>query len=142
MARNPAPWCKGFHCWRALGFQNEWDLTWLGRQAGYLNDTAYPTHTGNSVLTGHAYLSSGLPGPFVNLSLLRYGDEIIVHLSNQRYVYQVRENKLLPPRDVSLFKHQEYSWLTLITCKDYDERTKNYLYRVVASAILVRRELE
>jgi mucin-19 len=125
-----------------LDSQNEWDLTWLANQAGYLNNTAYPTHQGNSVITGHAYLPTGRPGPFVNLQSLRYGDEIIVHLSGQRYIYHVRENKVLSPKDETIFKHQDYPWLTLVTCKNYDEKTNSYSHRVVVGAILVRIEWE
>ena len=125
-----------------LGADKEWDLSWLGDHIGYLDGTAYPTHTGNSVLTGHVYLPNGLPGPFINLNQLRYGDPVIVHLGGQRYTYQVRENQLLSPSDASVFKHQEYTWLTLVTCKDYDAKTKSYLRRVVVGAVLVRVENE
>ncbi len=121
-----------------LNANKEWDLTWLGDQAGYLNGTAYPTHTGNSVLTGHVYLPSGLPGQFAHLENLSYGDEIIIHLANQRYVYQVRENKVLLPKDASVFRHQDYPWLTLVTCKDYDEKKRTYSYRVAIGAVLVK----
>ncbi|HVN15352.1 MAG TPA: sortase, partial [Anaerolineales bacterium] len=120
-----------------LDSQNEWDLTWLSEQAGYLNGTAYPTHAGNSVLTGHVYLANGVPGPFFNLSKLRYGDQIIVHLAGQSYIYQVRENRVVSPKDISVFKHQDYPWLTLVTCKDYDASTNTYLYRVAVGAVLV-----
>ncbi|MFN2275277.1 MAG: hypothetical protein ACK2TX_10565, partial [Anaerolineales bacterium] len=41
-----------------------WDLTWLWNNVGFLQGTAYPTHPGNTVLTGHVVLPSGLPGPF------------------------------------------------------------------------------
>jgi mucin-19 len=121
-----------------LNAKKEWDLTWLGNQAGYLNDTAYPTHAGNSVLTGHVYLPSGLPGPFLHIDSLRYGDEIIVHLADQRYVYQVRDNRVLAPNDASIFRHQELPWLTLVTCKDYNEKTKSYSHRVAVGAVLVK----
>lgn len=121
-----------------LDSQNEWDLTWLSNQAGYLNGTAYPTHSGNSVLTGHVYLADGLPGPFFNLSKLRYGDQIIVHLAGQSYIYQVRENRVVSPTNTSVFKHQDYPWLTLVTCKDYNESTKTYLHRVAVGAVLVK----
>ncbi len=121
-----------------LDSKNEWDLTWLSNQAGYLNGTAYPTHAGNSVITAHVYLADGLPGPFFNLSKLRYGDQIIVHLAGQSYIYQVRENRVISPKDISVFKHQDYPWLTLVTCKDYDEATDTYLRRVAVGAVLVK----
>jgi LPXTG-site transpeptidase (sortase) family protein len=125
-----------------MGSDSEWNVTWLGNQVGYLNGTAYPTRAGNSVLTGHAYTENGLPGPFIKLNQLRYGDQIVIHLADQRYIYEVRENRILSPQDASVFKHQTYPWLTLVTCKDYNERTKSYQHRVVIGAVLVRIEPE
>ncbi len=55
-----------------------WDLTWLSRQAGWLEGTAYPTLDGNSVLTAHVYLPNGQPGPFIDLGKLSWGQEIAV----------------------------------------------------------------
>ncbi len=121
---------------------NTWDVTWLGGDVGYLNGTAFPTWVGNSVLTGHVYLSNGLPGPFVNLHTLQWGDQIIVHLAGQKYIYQVREDKVLAPDDTSVFKHEDSPWLTLITCKDYNAAANTYAHRVVVTAVLVKVEPE
>ncbi len=118
----------------------EWDLTWLADQAGWLEDTAYPTHDGNSALTAHVYLSNGAPGPFVHLSDLRYGDQIIVHLGGQKYVYEVRQTQAVPPYSLYALRHEKLSWLTLITCKSYDEKTGEYLYRVIVRAVLIKVE--
>jgi LPXTG-site transpeptidase (sortase) family protein len=120
----------------------DWNLTWLGGQVGYLAGTAYPTHDGNTGLTAHAYLADGSPGPFVDLNKLRYGDQIIVHLDGQRYIYEVRENKLVRPNDLSVLKHEEYPWLTLLTCKTYNESAEAYQYRAAVRAVLVKVENE
>jgi large repetitive protein len=120
--------------------QANWDLTWLGNQSGYLDGTAYPTHPGNSGITGHAYLADGTPGPFAKLDQLRYGDLIIIHLDGQRYIYEVRQNQLVTPNDLTALKHEDYPWLTLITCKNYSETAKDYLYRVVVRAVQVKVE--
>lgn len=121
---------------------DDWNLTWLGNQAGYLEDTAYPTHAGNTGITAHAYLADGTPGPFVDLSKLHYGDQIIIHMGGQRYLYEVRENKLIRPNEASVLKHEEHPWLTLITCKNYNETTGDYQYRVSVRAVLVKVENE
>jgi LPXTG-site transpeptidase (sortase) family protein len=120
----------------------DWNLTWLGDQAGYLAGTAYPTHAGNTGITAHAYLADGRPGPFVDLNKLRYGDQVIVHIKGQRYIYEVRENKLVRPNDPFVLKHEEHPWLTLITCKTYNEVTGDYQFRVVVRAVLVKVETE
>ena len=95
-------------------------MSWLGNQAGWLEGSAFPSWNGNSVLTGHVYGSNGLPGPFVNLNEFKYGDKIIVHAYGQKYTFEVRANTVVEPNDASVFKHEEKSWLTLVTCKEYD----------------------
>jgi large repetitive protein len=102
-----------------------------------LEGSAFPSWNGNSVLTGHVYLSNGLPGPFVNLSGLKYGDKIIIHAYGQKYTFEVRTNDVVRPNDTSVMKHEEKSWLTLVTCKEYDEKTNTYRKRVVVRAVLV-----
>ena len=119
--------------------KNEWNLSWLADNAGWLESTAYPTHSGNSAITAHTMLASGMPGPFAKLDTLSYGDQIIVHLDGQKYIYEVRENKQVRPKEVnSVLKHEEYPWLTLITCKTYNEATREYTYRSVVRAVLVK----
>ena len=115
-----------------------WDVTWLGQQVGWLQGTAFPTWQGNSVVTGHVYLPNGKPGPFVDLSKLRFGNQVIVHAFGQRYIYEVRTNRVIMPGDMSPFKHEEKAWLTLLTCKGYDEGSDTYKYRVEMQAVLVK----
>ncbi len=115
----------------------EWDVSWLANQAGWLEGSAFPSWSGNSVLTSHVYGSNGLPGPFVNLNKLRYGDKIIIHAYGRVYTYEVRANTVVEPNDASVFKHEEKSWLTLVTCKEYDEKANAYRKRVVVRAVLV-----
>ena len=114
-----------------------WDVTWLGKQAGWLEGSAFPAWSGNSVLTGHVYDSNGLPGPFVNLSRLKYGDRILIHAYGQKYIFEIRANQVVAPNDTSAFKHEEKPWITLVTCKEYDEKTNTYRKRVVVRAVLV-----
>jgi thermitase len=117
---------------------NIWDVSWLENQAGWLNGTAFPTHAGNSVMSAHVYDASGNPGPFVHLDTLVWGDQVIVHAFGQDYVYSVRESKLVAPEAVSsVITHEEYPWLTLITCQGYDEVSNSYRRRVVVRAVQV-----
>ena len=118
--------------------KREWNLTWLNNEAGWLETTAFPTHSGNSALTAHTTLPNGQPGPFAQLGSLSYGDQVIVRLGGQKYIFEVRENKQVKPSEVnSVLKHEEYPWLTLITCKSYNETTGQYTYRTVVRAVLV-----
>jgi LPXTG-site transpeptidase (sortase) family protein len=115
-----------------------WDLTWLWDQAGWLEGTAYPTHAGNSAITAHVYLPNGQPGPFLNLANLRWGDQIIIHLAGQRYIYEVRQVRQVSPYSLSPLAHQELPYLTLITCREYDPTTHSYRYRIVVQAVLMK----
>jgi LPXTG-site transpeptidase (sortase) family protein len=117
--------------------EDGWDLTWLWDQAGYLEGTAFPGTAGNSVITAHVYLPDGLPGPFANLNTLRWGDRIFLSFNGQRYTYEVRTNTSVLPADTSPFRHEELSWLTLVTCLGYDSKTDTYRYRQVARAVLI-----
>jgi LPXTG-site transpeptidase (sortase) family protein len=116
-----------------------WDVKWLDGQAGWLSGTAFPTWAGNSVLTGHVYDSNGLPGPFIDIDDLGYGDTIIVHAWGQQYVYEVREMTEVDPNDTSVItQHEELPWLTLVTCRGYDPVTNNYRYRYIVRAVQVK----
>jgi LPXTG-site transpeptidase (sortase) family protein len=118
-----------------------WDITWLWDQAGYLEGTAFPTWAGNSAITAHVYTPDGLPGPFVDLGKLSYGDQVIIHAYGQRYIYEVRSNRKVSPQ-ANVFGHEEYPWITLITCQGYNEASDSYRYRVVVQAVQVRVEPE
>jgi LPXTG-site transpeptidase (sortase) family protein len=116
----------------------EWDVSWLGNQAGWLNGSAYPTWAGNSVMTGHVFDAFGQPGPFVHLSWLWYGDKIIVHAGGAQYVYEVREVAQVAPNAItSVLKHEDKAWVTLVTCRGYDEASNSYKYRILVRAVLV-----
>jgi LPXTG-site transpeptidase (sortase) family protein len=116
-----------------------WDTTWLDRNIGWLNGTAYPTWDGNSVLTGHVFDSNGKPGPFVNLKSLKYGDQIIIHMNGEMYIFEVRKTKLVRPETTGFaLEHLEGgSFLTLITCQGYNEQASNYRFRRVVRAVLI-----
>ncbi len=116
---------------------NGWDLTWLWNQAGWLEGTAYPSWYGNTVITGHAYLPSGLPGPFVDLDELSWGDEIFLYAHGLKYTYQVRSAKLVAADDYSILQHKDQDWLTLFTCKEYNDLLEGYVWRQAVQAVLI-----
>jgi LPXTG-site transpeptidase (sortase) family protein len=115
---------------------DSWDLSWLADQVGWLEGTAFPTWAGNSALTAHVYRADGLPGPFVDLGSLRWGDEVIVHLGGASYVYETRQVTQSSAYSLSSLRHEDRPWLTLITCADYDPRTGNYRSREIVRAVL------
>ncbi|MBN1266204.1 MAG: sortase [Anaerolineales bacterium] len=118
--------------------EDSWDITWLGRSAGWLEGSAFPTSSGNTVLTGHVWDASNLPGPFVGLKDLRFGDRFEIRAFGLTYTYEVRANTLLMPWQVnSAFRHEEYDWVTLLTCEDFNHAADNYLYRRAVRAVLI-----
>lgn len=115
-----------------------WNVNWLWNQAGWLEGTAFPTSSGNSVITSHVYLSTGKPGPFVGITNLRWGDQIRIRNGDTIYVYEVRSVKRVKPESVQLvMKHETLSWLTLLTCQGYNAEENSYDYRVAVQAVLV-----
>jgi len=114
-----------------------WDVNWLLNQAGWLQGSAFPGFSGNSVLTSHATLAYGQPGPFANLHKLKTGDKIFVHAFGDLYIYEVRSVESLYPSDFSILQHEVTSWLTLVTCADYNEKVELYLKRLTVKAELI-----
>ena len=114
-----------------------WDVSWLGTNAGWLNGSAFPTWNGNSVLTGHVYDAYGQPGPFRYFNTLWWGDLVIVHSGRAQYVYEVRSIlQVAPANTAAMLKHEELPWVTLVTCRGYDEASNSYKYRVLVRAAL------
>ncbi len=118
---------------------NTWDVNWLeSGQVGYLEGTAFPTWQGNTVISGHVYDPDGSPGQFANLEQLSWDDEIIITAWGQDYIYKVREiDHWVSPNNREVFGHKDHDWLTLITCKGYDEARDIYWWRTVVQAVLV-----
>jgi LPXTG-site transpeptidase (sortase) family protein len=116
-----------------------WDLRWLTDQVGYLDGTAFPPEIGNSGLTAHVYKADGTPGPFVNLSTLKWGDAITIFTGNKSYVYEVRTVDQISPRAVSILRDKKdgYAWLTLLTCHEYNESSRSYKWRTAVQAVLI-----
>ena len=122
----------------------EWDVTWLANNVGWLNGTAFPTWEGNSVLTAHVTNADGVDGPFANLKKLKFGDQIIIHIYGQKYIFEIRNSRMSKPFTTSFaFEHlEEQSYLTLITCQVYLPESDTYLYRRVIRAVLVEVQSE
>jgi LPXTG-site transpeptidase (sortase) family protein len=71
---------------------------------------------------------------------LRSGDSILIHSNGYIYTYKVRENLVVKADDTSPLKHEVDPWLTLITCKTYNEDRNTYSNRVAVRAELVNVE--
>ncbi|MCK5794647.1 MAG: Ig-like domain repeat protein [Anaerolineales bacterium] len=116
---------------------DEWKVDWLGNSVGYLEGTAFPTWQGNTLLTGHVYLQSGLPGPFININQLSYGDLIQIEAWDLKYIYSVIEKRILDPISLEAYQHSERDIVTLITCRDFDPTSGLYTHRTMIRAVLI-----
>jgi LPXTG-site transpeptidase (sortase) family protein len=115
-----------------------WDVSWLGNSVGWLEGSAFPTWAGNTVLTGHVWNADNTPGIFAGIKNLKYGDRFAIHAFGQTYIYEVRENTWIWGNSVSkVFKHEDYDWVTLLTCEGYNSLTGKYLFRRMVRAVLV-----
>jgi LPXTG-site transpeptidase (sortase) family protein len=116
----------------------KWDVSWLGNQAGWLNGSAFPTWAGNSVLTGHVWNADNTAGPFRYINTLWWGDKVVVHAWGAQYVYQVRSVMQVGPGNTNaMMKHEELPWVTLLTCRGFDQASNSYKYRVLVRAVLI-----
>lgn len=124
--------------------EGEWDVKWLTDNVGWLNGTAFPSWEGNSVLTAHITTADGLDGPFAQLRKLKHGDQIIIHMYGEKYIFEVRNSRLARPYSTRFaFEHlEEQSYLTLITCSYYLPKSDTYYFRRVVRAVLVKVEGE
>jgi hypothetical protein len=117
-----------------------WNLTWLGNQAGWREPLIQLMQEIRHLRTPSMPRVS--PASFADLGKLYWGMKVIVHLDGQKYIYEVRDVRFVWPDDRLVFRHEEYSWLTLITCKDYNKSTNSYAQRVVIRAVLISVEEE
>jgi LPXTG-site transpeptidase (sortase) family protein len=53
-------------------------------------------------------------------------------------VYQVQESRKISPTGITtMFKHEEDSWITLVTCEDFNAKTGLYSTRRMVRAVLI-----
>jgi LPXTG-site transpeptidase (sortase) family protein len=116
----------------------EWNVSWLGEKAGWLEGTAFPTWIGNTVITAHVWNADNTPGPFVSLNTLQWGNRVIIHSRGQQSIYEVRSvEQVRPTSTASALQHKDTPWLTLLTCRSWDADSGTYHYRVLVQAMLV-----
>ncbi len=83
--------------------------------------TARPGENGNAFIFGHSSNFPWMPGEynqvFALIDKLTYGDEIIVYYNQKKYVYVIREKKIVKPGDVKVLnRNPENKELSLMTC--------------------------
>ncbi|MGD8456138.1 MAG: sortase [Anaerolineales bacterium] len=117
--------------------EDGWEVAWLGQNAGYLEGTAFPTTAGNTGITAHVWDADNNPGPFAKLKNLRHGSVIKLHAWGYVYTYAVRYNYLTTPGNSTPLRHEDYDWITLLTCERYSPTYETYRFRRVVRAVLI-----
>lgn len=83
--------------------------------AGHHIGTANPGEPGNVVISGH--ISSLYEGDvFKRLPEINVGDGVVIETSDQDYVYQVVEKKVVEPTQIDVINSTGVQEVTLITC--------------------------
>ena len=59
--------------------KNSWDLTWLQNSVGYLEGSAYPTWSGNTVLSAHGLDAYKNLGPFAYSKGMQLEQKLYIH---------------------------------------------------------------
>lgn len=86
----------------------------------HYSGTAEPGTIGNSFITGHSsnfwWIKGNFNYIFVNLDKLVAGDQAKIYYNGNKFVYQVREVKVVEPTDTSVLSQTDTPVLTLMTC--------------------------
>ncbi len=119
---------------------SSWLIGGLKQEIAWMGDTSWPGLGGNTGLAGHVDLANGDSGPFWNLADLKPGDQITVWTELNKYIYTMREFRIVGDSDLSVIEPTTNPQLTLITCAGWDPDLRLYLERMVVFADLVKVE--
>lgn len=119
---------------------NTWDIRGLRADVAWLDGTAHPAASGNTVLAGHIMVRNLGRGPFRFLDRLKEGASVVVYTGQNEYVYRVSKQLLVKDSDGEVTFNTGQPQLTLITCSNWDEAVERYQRRRVVLASLVKVE--
>jgi LPXTG-site transpeptidase (sortase) family protein len=96
--------------------------------------TSLPGQSGNIVITGHSSYFPWDSGRFKDVFALLHevveGDRIVVYYEQDKYIYEVKDIKIVLPEDIEVLKQTPEDMLTLITCTPVGTNLK----RLIVSA--------
>jgi LPXTG-site transpeptidase (sortase) family protein len=82
----------------------------------HITRTSTPGHGSNTVIIGHRFTYTNPFGTFYNLDKLKINDEIGITWQHKKYIYVIRESKVVPPTETSIEAPTTTDKLTLYTC--------------------------
>jgi len=99
--------------------------------------TSMPGQTGNVVITGHSSYFPWDKGRFKDVFALLHevvvGDRVVIYFEQDKFLYEVKEIKIVLPEDISVLKQTPDDRLTLITCTPVGTNLKRLI--VIAEPI-------
>ncbi len=105
----------------------------LKRGPGHIPGTAYPGQPGNMVISGHR---TTYGAPFRHIEQLLPGDDIILMTADNRYTYEVYEQRIVEPSNLTVLEQGGEPKLTLTACHPWYSAAQ----RIVVIARLVNSE--
>ena len=112
-----------------------WNFNRILRQAAYLDKRPQPGQGSNAVIAAHFELAQRRPGPFNKLGAVKPNDEVIVTHKGIQYRYVVQSVYQVDPSDLSPIYQTDGEVLTLITCDDFNDKTRTYDKRLIVRAV-------
>jgi sortase A len=109
------------------------DATNLKRGPGHITGTSYPGQPGNCVISGHR---TTYGAPFRHIEQLSGGDEVVLITAEYRYTYEVYEQRIVLPTDLTVLEQTGEPKLTLTACHPWYSAAQ----RIVVIARLARSE--
>lgn len=109
------------------------DAANLKRGPGHIPDTAYPGQPGNCVISGHR---TTYGAPFRHIEQLVAGDRITLVTAENHYIYEVYEQRIVLPTDLTVLEQSGEPKLTLTACHPWYSAAQ----RIVVIARLVESE--
>lgn len=102
----------------------------LKRGPGHLPETAYPGQPGNCVISGHR---TTYGAPFRHIEELVPGESIVLVTGDSEYTYEVYEQRIVAPTDLTVLEQGGEPKLTLTACHPWYSAAQ----RIVVIARLV-----
>ena len=120
---------------------DQWDTNVIGPNIGWLPTTGtQPKDALAMVFAAHITLSSSEGGPFLDLSLLQPGDQVIYRVGGINYIYEVQGSTQIGLEQVDKLYVPDGDTILLVTCDGWSDASSSFTTRLTVSAKLVRQQ--
>ena len=110
-------------------------LTVIDHGPGHWPGSALPCQAGNTVFPGHRVTHTH---PFLNLDLLRPGDQIVFHMPGRDCVYKVTQTLVVHPTDLWITNPTTSPTVTLVACHPKHSAAERIVVKGILAADIPR----